>query len=285
MKKNATNCINKTEELDFEEMYDRTLNVEAIDHKILDIPYGNNERNRLDLFYPAEEKEKYPLIVFFHGGALIKGDKRRYQLKPALNGINKGYVVASVNYRLIQHAPYPAFNEDAIQALRYLKENAEKYRIDGNHICVWGESAGAYLAMVAGFSQEVQVVIDWYGYTDFAKVEFANQKGNEFTQIAKAASTLNEATFNEKGIKLEELMKEARIENYIREKIPAVFIEHGTSDPLIPYQQSKDLYEDLRKKIDERSELHLVEGGVHGVEGYSNKENLDLVFGFIDKWI
>ena len=286
MDENKNNNTAKKESHAFAEMYGRYLDVSGVDHKILDISYGDNERNCLDLYYPNEDKDRYPLIIFFHGGAFIKGDKRRYQLKPALTGINRGYAVASINYRLVQQAAYPAFKEDAIRAVRYLKAHATELQLDVDHICIWGESAGAYLAMVTAFVEEAQVLIDWYGYADFDQVAFANQEANEFTQIVNTATTLNEATFRCKGDELKAVMREAVATNYLKEKIPATFIEHGTADQLVPIQQSKDLYELLTGKIGvERCQLRLVEGGTHGVEGYSDEENLNLIYRFIDQWI
>jgi len=58
----------------------------------------------------------------------------------------KGYAVASINYRLSQHAVFPAQIEDCKAAIRWLRANAAKYHLDPDHIGVWGSSAGGHLA-------------------------------------------------------------------------------------------------------------------------------------------
>ena len=68
--------------LEFEELYDRYLDTSQIKRKYLDIAYSDlSSRNKFDLYLP-DEGECFPLIIFIHGGAYIKGDKGRYQLKP-----------------------------------------------------------------------------------------------------------------------------------------------------------------------------------------------------------
>ncbi len=65
---------------------------------------------------------------------------------------SEGFVVASVEYRLSSEAPFPAALQDVRAALRYLKDNSGKYRIDGNKVAVWGGSAGGQLAALAAAS-------------------------------------------------------------------------------------------------------------------------------------
>ena len=98
----------------------------------------------------------------------------------------KGYAVASVNYRLSQHAVFPAQIEDCKAAIRWLRANAAKYHIDADHIGVWGGSAGGHLVALLGTtggvkdlegngghldqSSRVQCVVDWFGPTDFVEL-------------------------------------------------------------------------------------------------------------------
>ncbi len=64
---------------------------------------------------------------------------------PAMPYAAKGYAVATVNYRLSQHAVFPAQIEDCNAAIHWLRGNAEKYRIDPKRVGVWGASAGGHL--------------------------------------------------------------------------------------------------------------------------------------------
>ena len=96
--------------------------------------------------------------------------------------VAKGYAVASINYRLSQHAVFPAQIEDCKAAIRWLRANAAKYHLDPDHIGVWGASAGGHLVALLGTtggvkelegnggnldqSSRVQCVVDWFGPTD-----------------------------------------------------------------------------------------------------------------------
>ena len=62
---------------------------------------------------------------------------------PAVPLTTKGYAVASINYRLSQHAVFPAQIEDCKAAIRWLRANAAKYHLDADHIGVWGRRPAA----------------------------------------------------------------------------------------------------------------------------------------------
>src|SRR5437660_10378235 len=92
-----------------------------------DLAYGPHERNKLDLYMPKSDGP-VPLIVWVHGGGWERGSKNG--AGPSLDLIRKGYAVASINYRLSQHAVFPAQIEDCKAAVRWLRANAEEYKLD-----------------------------------------------------------------------------------------------------------------------------------------------------------
>jgi acetyl esterase/lipase len=99
-----------------------------------------NERWTLDLFYPENIQATSPAIVFIHGGGWRSGNKRKWGiLNAAMTFAKKGYVTATLNYRLIQKKENPAIGiqngiEDVKCAVRWLRANAEKYNIDPKRI-------------------------------------------------------------------------------------------------------------------------------------------------------
>ena len=105
---------------------------------------GGHQRNKLDLYLPKQAAEqgqtydKLPLIIWVHGGAWLAGSKDNC---PALRFLRKGYAVASINYRLSQHAIFPAQIEDCKAAIRWLRANSNKYGLDADRTGVWGASA------------------------------------------------------------------------------------------------------------------------------------------------
>jgi acetyl esterase/lipase len=110
------------------------------------------------------------------------------QLTPRLAGLARGYAVVGVNYRMSGEAQFPALVRDVKAAIRWVRANAVTYLFDSQRIAVWGDSAEGYLALMAGVSagiagledvalgnpdqpSHVQAVVDWFGPTDFLKME------------------------------------------------------------------------------------------------------------------
>ena len=97
-----------------------------------------------------------PAIIVIHGGGWLEGDKSSFSTprnRPPGNIIDfatLGFVAASLNYRLSKEAPFPAALHDCKCAVRWLRANAEKYRIDPALIGAWGNSAGGHLALMLG---------------------------------------------------------------------------------------------------------------------------------------
>lgn len=111
---------------------------------IRDIPYGDKERNTLDLALP-EGEGPFPTVIFFHGGGLVAGNKE------GLAGLAEEFCSAGValvapNYRLYPDAAYPDFVEDAAAAVAWTVGEAAGYSL--GKLFVGGYSAGCYLAMM-----------------------------------------------------------------------------------------------------------------------------------------
>lgn len=113
---------------------------------------------RLDLYLPKDSIERpatgFPLVIYIHGGAWLTGNSRHATPFADFPGVlaslaAKGYVVASINYRLSNEAPFPAQIQDVKTAIQWLKANADAYGIDSTHVVTWGVSAGGYLAVLA----------------------------------------------------------------------------------------------------------------------------------------
>jgi acetyl esterase/lipase len=95
-----------------------------------------------------------PLVIWLHGGGWSRGDGRTsgaFADFPAVLATlaARGYVVASVNYRLTGEARFPAQVQDVKAAVRHLRRGAGKYGIDPKRVYLWGGSAGGHLATLA----------------------------------------------------------------------------------------------------------------------------------------
>lgn len=112
---------------------------------------------RLDLYAHADRQRARPAIVWIHGGGWNRGDARTsasYANWPAVLAslAARGYVVASVDYRLTGEARFPAQVQDVKAAVRFLRANAARFGIDSEQIILWGGSAGGHLASLAATS-------------------------------------------------------------------------------------------------------------------------------------
>ena len=105
------------------------------------------ERCKLDLYYPKNEKG-FATVVWFHGGGLKNGNKKiADRLK------NQGIAVAAVNYRMYPKAKAPAYLEDTAASVAWVFKNIESLGGDPDKVFVSGSSAGGYLTAMVGLDK------------------------------------------------------------------------------------------------------------------------------------
>ena len=155
-----------------------------------DIEYARTpeEPLLLDLYRPEmSTMQPKPLVVWIHGGAWRAGSKTNPG--EAVRFVDEGYVVASIGYRLSRTARFPAQAHDVKAAIRWLRANAQRYEINPDKIGVWGASAGGHLVALLGtsgdvaelegnlgnpgVSSRVQAVVDYFGPTNFLRMDAA----------------------------------------------------------------------------------------------------------------
>ena len=131
----------------------------------------NGHALKLDLYLPHDRSVPVPVVVFVHGGGWKNGSRKSGE-KTAAWLTDHGIAVASIDYRLTDVAQWPAQIDDCYAAVRWVRDHADKYSLDGDHIGAWGTSAGGHLVALMGtrefFGQEttssrVQAVCDWFG--------------------------------------------------------------------------------------------------------------------------
>ena len=238
-----------------------------------DVAYVTNghERQKLDLYVP-DTGENLPLIIWVHGGAWRGGDKTHYNPKEYLKA---GYAGASINYRLSQHAVFPAQIEDVKAAVRWLRANAETYRFDPNRFAAWGSSAGGHLVAMLGttgdvaefevgenlgVSSRVQAVVDYFGPTDFLQMDAQSlPDGLVHDAPDSPESQLVGGPIQEH----KDRVARANPITYVSKDDPPILIIHGDQDKLVPYHQSVLLHDAL-EEAGVTVTFYKVEGGGHG---------------------
>lgn len=195
-------------------------------------PAGNPEKLFLDIYSPHDDtSKKRPLIVFVHGGGFVGGDKAiGYPLLFSNGFAKKGYVVASVNYRLgiakpqSDQAYFEAMYkgiQDAKAAIRFCRKNALAYHIDTSQIFIMGASAGSMIALQLGYLKQAEV-------PDFIDVStMGTLEGNSGN---KGYSSAVNAVINCWGAMVNY--------HWIKAGGVPVFNVHGLADKIVPYDSS-----------------------------------------------
>lgn len=230
----------------------------------------------LDLYY-HKDGEPTPLIISIHGGAWRAGNKEDITIPGKF--LEKGYAVAGISYRLSQVAKFPAQIMDCKAAIRWLRYHATEYNLNPDMFIAWGGSAGGHLSALLGtsasvdawdqignyqdVSSEVQMVVDWYGPTDFLRMNDKpgkidhNAPNSPESQLIGVPITLHP-----------DKVKAANPITYIHSGITTAFlIMHGVEDKLVIPSQSQMLFDALQTS-EVYAELHLLAGLGHGGNGW-----------------
>jgi acetyl esterase/lipase len=247
-----------------------------------DLAYGDHALNKLDLAVPPGAGP-FPLVLWVHGGGWKQGSKDN---PPIVGMLNHGYAVAATNYRLSQHAVFPAQIHDVKAAVRFLRTNAKAYNLAPDRFGVAGGSAGGHLVALLGTSagvkdlegeghtgvgSEVQAVCDIFGPADLTRVAVKDNGAGMVTQLLGGPPGQKPA-----------LAKLASPVAHVGKGDPPFLIIHGAKDALVPVDQSKALDAALRKAGVE-STLIVVPGADHNLEKVTPKAVRDRVVAFFDK--
>ncbi len=253
-----------------------------------DIEYANAGGHSLllDVYWHAEATEPEPLVIWIHGGAWRKGSKNNPRAAARL--LEHGYAVASINYRLSDKATFPAQIQDCKAAIRWLRANANRFNIDGERVGVWGSSAGGHLCALVGtswhvsewetvgdypnVSSKVQAVCDFYGPTDFLRMDDRPGRMTHNDPDSPESSLIGGAIQENKA-----KSQAANPINYIVDDTPPFLIMHGKEDVLVLWEQSQMLHDALQAK-GQASELILYDELGHGGKGWSDLFERPLAF-------
>ena len=141
------------------------------------ISYSTHKETVLDILQSkrAETSAKRVGVIVIHGGGWVGGKKENVFDRLCLPYLEKGFVVANVEYRLAGSALAPAAVQDVLAAAEWFRSNASKYGVDKNRIIVTGDSAGGHLALMVGLTPKqaklgptgkVAAEINFYGIND-----------------------------------------------------------------------------------------------------------------------
>ncbi len=187
------------------------------------VPYGPHERNVLDL-WKAKSSKPAPLVIFIHGGGFRGGSKDG--ISPALLGgcLKAGISVAAINYRLSQHAPFPAPMLDSARAVQFLRSKAGEWNLDPKNVGATGGSAGAGISLWIGFRD------------DLADPKSADPVARQSTRLSCMAVNGAQSTYDPRWIK-------ANIGGRAHEH-PALMPFYGLKEDELDSPRAKKLYDE-----------------------------------------
>ena len=258
-----------------------------------DVVYGevDGKKLALDLFMPAGVSSP-GLFVWVHGGAWRSGTKEK--IPPEF--INKGFAVASLDFRQSTEARFPAPIHDIKAAIRFLRAKSGDYGYKTDRIVIGGNSSGGHLAALVGVtngdkilegtignypneSSGVQGIVDYYGASDLMTI--------------LSQSTPHGLTVREPALKLllgalpesvPELAKLASPVTHVDHSDPPLLLLHGDQDPQMPINQAHELegkYQEMNLDVF----FDVVHGGAHGGQEFYTGKHFDLVWAFLHRML
>jgi acetyl esterase/lipase len=234
----------------------------------------------LDIAVPEGGGDLRPLIVCIHGGGWIHGARHGYR-DFIVELAKKGYVAATVSYRLSPVAPWPAQIDDVRAALRYLRSHAKEYGIDPERVGAIGHSAGGHLSLMLGLmptgaelaEDRIQAVVNYFGPTDLGVAEF-------IPDVEKMLESLVGGPRSEKG----ELLGHASPLKWVDRGDAPVLTLHGSTDEIVPVRQARILHEKL-EAASIPATLRVLEGRGHGWDGDDARKTMTETLDFFHAYL
>jgi acetyl esterase/lipase len=243
----------------------------------------------MDIVRPRDTSQAHPAIVCIHGGGFRAGSRKGY-LAQCIRLAQRGYVAATVDYRLAPAAPFPAAVHDVKAAVRYLRANAARLSIDPERIGTTGGSAGGHLALFLGLtggmprfegdgpnrgqSSRVSCVVDYYGPSDFTKSYGKSVDAAEVLPLFLGGD-LNHARLTH---------IQASPLNWVTPDAAPTLAIQGTKDRYVAYEQSVWIIDRLLA-VGVDAELETIDGADHGFKGADAERAEQRMLAFFDRYL
>lgn len=241
---------------------------------------------KLDLAIP-EGPGPFPALLCIHAGGMVRGSRRDMTVT-IRNLAARGYVGVSLDYRLLPDFRFPAQIEDCKAAVRWLRANAENYKINGARIGALGYSTGGYLACLLGTtdphdglegtggntdqSSRVQAVVSFFAPTDFSKCDWTPDVEKKVYVPYLGASFASRP----------DLYRKASPVTYARAGAPPFLLFHGDMDTVVDLRHAREMTDRLHQAGNE-ARLVILEGEGHGWSGDKLLNTLRQMMDFFDE--
>ena len=213
------------------------------------LPYGEDPRQRMDLFAPSGGGP-YPTLVFFYGGGWDSGSRDLYGWAAQALAA-RGFVVALPDYRVVPQVVFPGFIEDAAAATARAADLVGEYGGDAARLGVLGHSAGAHLAMMIALDRRYMAAVD---RPDLIKAAAGLAGPYEFLPFDVPAS------INAFGRAPDPTLTQPV--TFVRADAPPIWLGHGTDDTVV-HDEDTVILDQRMRAVGGRSEVRLYPGLNH----------------------
>jgi len=251
------------------------------DSSLMDLSYGADKQQRMDLYLPANRTKNTPLIILIHGGGWSTGDKRDFSFYiTELQRRLPGYALANLNYRLVKGNlnKFPAQENDVLSAVTFLQRQSESFVFSPSQMIYIGSSAGAHLALLQGYKHADVVrpkgIISFFGPVDMTAL-YARAVHSSLSYVLEAVTGYTPQE------NLSAYHDSSPIFFTTAESSPTL-IFHGGRDNLVPVEQAESLHARL-------DSLHVINQLVvypdegHGWTGDNLTDSFNKIQDFIQK--
>lgn len=289
----------------FDEEIEGTFRIPTTGNEIGTYIYSNVEYANIDgvplhlqIILPQtrntkENGDKYPCLIYVQGSAWLKQNiNSKIGLISRL--AEKGYVVAIVEYRHSDIAPFPAVAIDTRNAIRFMKVHADEYAVDESKIFVGGDSSGGHAAMFSqiiqddkeatnlfpNVSADVKGIISFYGACSMMLEDGMPSTLEHHLPESPEGKQMGGVNLREHP----ELCRKMSVEYNIDETtpLPPVLMFHGTKDRTINPRVSVVVYNRL-KECGKNVNLYFLEGADHGGSEFWTEEIQEIIIQFFQK--
>lgn len=209
----------------------------------LNIAYGEEERQSLDIYLPRMA-DKRPVVIFWYGGSWQEGSKSYYRFVGA-ELAKLGFVAILPDYRLYPQVLFPSFEEDGARAIAWVERHAQEFGGDPKRIVLMGHSAGAHTAAFLAFNH---VFLEKYGADSSDIVGLIGLSGPyAFVPDSDALRAAFPAPFSD---------KDWQPIRFVDSQSPPSLLLHGLSDKVVLPSETIELHDALEQQH-VRVEMHL----------------------------
>ena len=248
-----------------------------------------------DLYLP-EAAQPAPVVIYVHGGGWAVGSRTDHAATRLSALAAMGLAVLSIDYRLVDVAHFPAQVHDVKAAIRWLRAHAGGLGVDAQRVGIWGASAGAVLAALAGLTagqrdwkgnvgdhqgqaSDVDAVVSWFGISDLSSTTTRSPLETELLPDGPEAAFLGLPTRADIA-GAPDLARQASPLEWVHNNAPPFLIAHGDRDRVVPPAESLALHTALTR-AGATSMLLTLGGAGHEDQAFDSTAHLAVTAAFL----